>query len=72
MALMQAVAFADDDAQAAMRDRLAKGSGELGDVSGPPELIEGIKAARAALNGPISIEDARAAAEVARRYALPL
>ena len=34
MALMQAVAFADDDAQAAMRDRLAKGSGELGDVGG--------------------------------------
>ena len=34
MALMQAVVFADDDAQAAMRDRLAKGSGELGDVGG--------------------------------------
>jgi hypothetical protein len=72
VALMQAVAFADDDAQAAMRDRLAKGSGELGDVSGPPELVEAVKAARAANNGPISIEDARAAAEIARRYALPL
>jgi hypothetical protein len=72
IALMQAVALADDDAQAAMRDRLAKGSGELGDVSGPPELVEALKAARAANNGPISIEDARAAAEVARRYALPL
>ena len=72
VALMQAVAFADDDAQAAIRDRLAKGSGDLGDVSGPAELIEAVKAARAANNGPISIEDARAAAEIARRYALPL
>ena len=72
MALMQAVAFADDDAQAAMRDRLAKGSGELSDVGGPPELGEALKAARAANNGPISIEEARAAAEIARRYALPL
>jgi hypothetical protein len=72
VALMQAVAFADDDAQAAMRDRLAKGSGELSDVGGPAELVEALKAARAANNGPISIEDARAAAEIARRYALPL
>jgi hypothetical protein len=72
MALMQAVAFADDDAQAAMRDRLAKGSGELSDVGGPPELGEALKAARAANNGPISIEEARAAAEIARRYALPI
>ena len=72
MALMQAVAFADDDAQAAMRDRLAKGSGELSDVGGPAELVEALKAARAANNGPISIDDARAAAEIARRYALPV
>jgi hypothetical protein len=72
MALMQAVAFADDDAQAAMRDRLAKGSGELSDVGGPAELVEAVKATRAANNGPISIEDARAAAQIARRYALPV
>jgi hypothetical protein len=72
MALMQAVVFADDDAQAAMRDRLAKGSGELGDISGPAELVEAVKAARAANNGPISIEDARAATVIAERYALPL
>ena len=32
MALMQAVAFADDDAQAAMLERLANGSGELTDI----------------------------------------
>ena len=72
MALMQAAAFADDNAQAALRDRLAYGSGELTDVNGPPALIEAVKAARAAKNGPISIEDARAAAEIADRYALPL
>jgi hypothetical protein len=72
MALMQAVAFADDDTQAALRDRLAYGTGELMDVTGPPALIEAIRAARVANNGSISIEDARAAAETARRYALPL
>jgi KAP family P-loop domain len=72
MALMQAIAFADDNAQAALRDRLAYGSGELTDVIGPPALIEAIRAARAANNGSVSIEDARAAAETARRYALPL
>ena len=58
--------------QAALRDRLVSGSGELTDINGPPALIEAIKAARVALNGPISIEDARAAAEIADRYALPL
>jgi hypothetical protein len=72
MALMQAAAFADDNAQAALRDRLAYGSGELSDVTGPPALIEAIRAARAANNGSIPIEDARAAAEIAERYALPL
>ena len=72
MALMQAAAFADDKAQAALRDRLAYGSGELTDVNGPPALIDAVKAARAALNGPISIEDAHLAAEIADRYALPL
>jgi hypothetical protein len=72
MALMQAAAFADDNAQAALRDRLVNGSGELTDVNGPPALIEAIRAARAANNGSISIDEARAAAEVADRYALPL
>ena len=72
MALMQAVAFAGDDAQAAMLDRLAYGSGELTDISGPPALVEAVRAARAANNGSISIEDARASAETALRYALPL
>jgi hypothetical protein len=72
VALMQAAAFADDDARAALRDRLAYGSGELTDVGGPPALTAAIRAARAANNGSISIEDARAAGETARRYALPL
>jgi hypothetical protein len=35
-------------------------------------LVEAVKAARAANNGSISIEDARNAAEVALRYALPV
>jgi hypothetical protein len=72
MALMQAAAFADDDAQAAILDRLSYGSGELTDVTGPPALIGAIRAARVANNGSISIEDARAAAETALRYALPV
>jgi len=71
MALMQAIAFADEEAQAALRDRLAYGSGELVDVTGPPALLDAIRAARVANNGSISIDDARAAAETARRYALP-
>ena len=69
MALMQAVAFADDDAQGAMRDRLSRESGDLSDVSGPAALVSAVKAARAANNGAISIAEARAAAEIARRYA---
>ena len=69
---MQAVAFAGDDAQAAMLERLANASGELSEISGPSALVEAVKAARAANNGPISIADARDAAETALRYALPV
>jgi KAP family P-loop domain len=72
MALMLAVAFADDECQAAVYDRIAGGSGELVDVVGPAALVNAVKSARAANNGAISLEDARAAAEVARRYALSL
>ena len=42
------------------------------DVTGPPALIAALRAARAANNGSISVEDARAAAEIADRYALPV
>ena len=72
MALMQAVAFADEDAQAAMRDRLAGGSGELGDFDGPDALVKAVRSARAANNGAISVADAHAANAIARRYALSL
>jgi hypothetical protein len=72
VALMQAAAFADDESQAAMRERLAKDSGDLTDVAGPAALASAVKAARSANGGAISVQDARAAAEVARRYALPL
>ena len=72
MALMQAVAFAGDDAQTAMLERLAYGSGELSDINSPPTLVAAVRAARAANNGTISIEDARDAAETALRYSLPI
>ncbi len=72
IALMQAVAFADEDARAAMREQLAGGSSELGDVEGPEALVKAVRTARAANNGAISLEDARAAAEIARRYAISL
>ena len=72
MALMQAVAFADDDARAAMQKRLVGGTGELDDVDGPDALVKAVKSARAANNGAISIADARAAESIARRYALSL
>ena len=69
---MLAVAFADASVQAAMRDRLASGSGELEDVEGPAPLANALRSARAANDGSMRIEDARKAAEVARRYALSL
>ena len=72
MALMQAVAFADDEALAAMRNRLSAGSGELVDIDGPDRLVNAVKSARAANSGPIRIEDARLAFDTARRYALSL
>ena len=72
MALMQAVAFAGDAARAAMHSQLVAGSRELGDVEGPELLFNAIKSARAANSGSISLEDARAASEIARRYALQL
>ena len=72
VALMQAVALADDDVHTAMQDRIAGESGVLGDVDGPAALVSAVKSARAANDGAISIADARAAAEIARRYALSL
>ncbi len=72
VALMQAVAFADDETQAAMRRRLASGGGDLEPVDGPDALVRAVKSARAANGGALTIADARAADAVARRYALSL
>ncbi len=72
IALMQAVTFADDDVQTAMRSRLAGGPGDIGEIEGPDSLVNAVKSARAANNGAISVADARIAADVARRYALSL
>ncbi len=72
VALMQAVAFGDDEARAAMDDLLLSGSRDLGDVQGPETLANAIRTARAANSGAISLEDARSAAETARRYTLAL
>ena len=70
MALMQAVAFADDTTRATMAQELAGSVGVLRDVPAPEALARAIRAARAASNGEIQVADARAADAVARRYAL--
>ncbi|HZZ62645.1 MAG TPA: hypothetical protein VFE63_16020 [Roseiarcus sp.] len=72
VALMQAVAFADEDVRTAIHNRLAGGADELDDFAGPEALVKAVKSARAANGGSISIADARAAEAVARRYALSL
>lgn len=72
VALMQAIAFADDDVRVAMRNRLGVGEGELGDFDSPETLAKAVKAARAANSGAIPISDARRAEAIAGRYALSL
>ena len=72
IALMQAVAFADDATQAAMRTRLMNGGGDLESVDGPGALVTAVKSARAANGGALTVAEARAADAVARRYALSL
>ena len=72
IALMQAVAFADDEVRGAMRDRLLAASGELGDFDGPEALVKAVESARAANNGAITIAEARVAEAIAERYAPPL
>ena len=72
VALMLAVAFADDEARAAMQKRLTSDAQELSDVEGPEALVKAVKSARAANNGPISVADLRAAESTARRYAINL
>ena len=68
LALMQAVAFADDETQAAMRRRLANGGGDLELFEGPHDLARAVKSARFANGGSLTVAEARAADAVARRY----
>jgi hypothetical protein len=72
VALMLAVAVADDDARSGMTRVLAVSTGEVGDAEGPDALARAIRSARAASEGVLSIADIRAAETVARRYALSL
>ncbi len=72
IALMLAVKLSGDGAaNAAMNVALASAIDELLDPPGPPALTQATQAARAANGGAISIAQARAAWEIARRYALP-
>ena len=62
----------DDAAKTALAAELARSErAELSDPSGPPELVEATRAARAANDGVIWLADARAAWEAARRYTPP-
>lgn len=70
VALMQAIAFADDETQAAMRRRLTNGGGDLEPFDGPEGLTRAVKSARAANGGALTVAEAHAADAVARRYAL--
>ncbi len=72
IALMQAVAFADDETRTAMRARLMQGGEDLETVDGPAALVTALRSARAANGGVLTLADARAADAVARRYALSL
>jgi len=72
IALMLAVKMSGDGvAVSAMEAALSSALADLPDPSGPPALVEAAQAARAANDGAISLADARAAWDVARRYAFP-
>jgi hypothetical protein len=70
LALMLAVRHGAAPAIGAMRAALASDSADLPDPSGSSLLVEATQAARAANGGTITLSDARAAWETARRYAL--
>jgi len=72
VALMLATRLGGDRAAlAAMRQALEGFAHDLLDPAGPPALVVATQAARAANDGVISLADARAAWETARRYSLP-
>jgi hypothetical protein len=72
IALMLAVKQSGDGAaNSAMSAALAGALADLPDPDRPPALTQATQAARAANGGAISIAQARAAWEIARRYALP-
>jgi len=72
VALMLATRLGGDRASlAAMRLAFDGFAHDLLDPSGPPALVVATQAARAANDGAISLTDARAAWETARRYSLP-
>jgi hypothetical protein len=72
VALMLATRLGGDRAAiAAVRQALDGFAHDLLDPAGPPALVVATQAARAANDGVISLADARAAWEIARRYSLP-
>ena len=72
VALMLATRLGGDRAAvASMRQALDSAAHDLPDPAGPPALVVAAQAARAANDGTITLADARAAWETARRYSLP-
>jgi hypothetical protein len=70
IALMLALAMSDDEAaKRGLEAILASPAADFGDPDEPPSLIQAVRSARAANNGAISRDDARAAWALARRYA---
>ena len=70
VALMLAIAMGEDEAaKRGVAQALAADGDDFGDPDGPPPLVLGVRSARAANNGAISRDEARAAWALARRYA---
>ena len=60
----------DEEAAAAMNQLLAGRSGILAEPSGPPTLIEAVRATREAADGALTVADLVVAKAVAARYRL--
>jgi len=71
LALMLALGQSgDDEAMAGMDPLLAAKEGLLADPDGPPALLAAVRAARTASEGVLTVSDAIAARDLARRYQL--